>query len=155
MVWAVGAFFVAWGMISIICQPRTRLSAALRQREPFGLIPTWTFFAPNPVSADHYLYYRDHSIGNASKWKRAFSADNRSLVDFVWCPLRREEKALHDALFSLVDMAEAMPTERVYLSVPYLTVLSYVTSLRHIDGAVATQFLFAIKRPDRKVGRPP
>ena len=142
---------VAWAIVSLICQPRTAISKRIRAWDRLGLIPTWTFFAPNPVRADHYLYYRDHNKDAVSPWRRAFSADRRRIVDPLWSPLRREEKVITDAMFHLMDVATVLPKMRLHFSLPYLALLTYVTGLFHDEAATATQFLIGIKYPDQDV----
>ena len=142
----VAVLFCIWGTVSALCQHRTRFSRACRNYDTFALIPSWTFFAPNPVTADHYLYYRDHSPSYASEWKRAFDSDPRRTADWLWGPLRREHKVVSDAMFHLLDLTEILPQGRVHFSMPYLVVLAYVDSLPHDDSATATQFLFCAKR---------
>lgn len=142
----LATLFLCWGILSVLCQKKTRLAQYLRAWDSFGLIPSWTFFAPNPVSADNYLYYRDHGPSSVGVWRRAFNADSRTAVDAIWCPLRREEKAVSDAMFHLLDQSEEVGEVRLHYSISYLVILSYVESRLHDVGATATQFMFAAKR---------
>lgn len=147
----LAVLFTLWALLSIVCQFRNRWSKWVRGFDSAGLIPTWTFFAPNPVSADYRLYYRDHTENGACEWVRAFDADSRSALDAVWSPFRREEKVISDAMFHLLDLALSVSPLRLHFSTPYLLILGYVTTCRHASQAVGTQFLFTIKRPGQPV----
>jgi hypothetical protein len=143
---ALLVLFVAWALVSIVGQHRSRFSIWLRSWDLFGLVPTWTFFAPNPVSHDHYLYYRDYSFASVGPWHRAFDADVRTWWDPLWNPLRREEKAISDAMFHLLDQAREVDATRIQFSISYLTILSFVSSLPRENDVIARQFLFAVRR---------
>jgi hypothetical protein len=149
----LAVLFVIWAAISIVGQRRNSLSGWLRAWDLFGLIPTWTFFAPNPVSRDHYLYYRDYSTESVGSWHRAFDADVRTWWDPLWSPVRREEKAISDAMFHVLDQAGELGITRIQFSVSYLTVLSFVSSLPLKSDTIARQFLFAVRR-GRETPRP-
>jgi hypothetical protein len=136
-------FFCTWAAISVVSQNLNAVSRCLRKWDFFGLIPTWTFFAPNPVNRDHYLYYRDYSFTNVGSWRRAFDADQHSWYGFLWSPLRREHKAISDAMFHIIDRAREEGPLRVQFSVSYITILSFVCTLPQERDVVARQFLFA------------
>jgi hypothetical protein len=143
--------FVVWGIISIVSQFRDNFVDRLRNWDFCGLIPTWTFFAPNPVSSDNFLYYREHNANGTTEWRRAFISPDIGIVFLVWNPYRREEKAITDCMFQLLDFSTKFDKERLHLSISYLTILNYVTSLQHSTDSMATQFLFGTKKMNEQL----
>lgn len=139
-----------WAVLSVFCQWDTRLSSWIRSYDFFGLIPRWSFFAPNPVSQDSYLYYRDHGHLGAGPWRRAFQGEVRHILDSFWNPLRREEKAISDAMFHVLNQSREVSSARLQISTSYLSVLSFVCSLPREDGFIARQFMFARQSPGQK-----
>lgn len=115
------------------------------------LIPSWSFFAPNPPSNDRVLVYRDirgdHTLGPFRE---------------VWPPGRtgpalldgRADKAATDAISELLVLvakrhqASDEPSAvlrsgdaaRVMVSTPYLLLLNRVTTAPHDPLAEAVQF---------------
>lgn len=95
------------------------------------VVPTWSFFAPNPGSYDFRLLSRDELVdGTITAWRelRIYS-DSRPLMAAVWNPGQRRKKALFDIAQELSVGASAWDDpEMVKLSVPYLLLLTYVSS---------------------------
>jgi len=94
----------AWIALSVLGQFHARNVETLRQFDVFHLIPTWTFFAPNPGSTDYHIVCRDRSPGETvSSWTEVTLMSTRSLRTFVWNPEKRETKILHDIVTSIVE----------------------------------------------------
>lgn len=134
---AISALFAAWLVLSLVAQIPGRPAGWIRARDPFGVIPSWSFFAPHPARTDPHLLYRHRlADGAVTGWTEAF-VWRRAWYSFLWNPDRRAEKAISDATSALQRRTE----ERgVRLSVPYLLLLEHVSRLPCPRAAVAVQF---------------
>lgn len=134
---AIAALFAVWLVLSLIAQLPGRPAAWIRTWDPFGVIPSWSFFAPNPARTDPHLLYR-HSLANGAVtgWTEAF-VWRPVWYRFLWNPDRRAEKAISDATSSLQRRTKPLG---VRLSVPYLLLLEHVSRLPSPREAVAVQF---------------
>jgi hypothetical protein len=60
----------AWWLISALNQIRAGAwTLGIRRWLPAGVIPLWTFFAPNPARADSRLVWRDERAGVWQEWR--------------------------------------------------------------------------------------
>jgi hypothetical protein len=134
----IAALFAVWLVLSLIAQLPGRSADWIRARDPFGLVPSWSFFAPNPARTDAHLLYR-HSLadGAVTDWTEAF-VWRPVWYRFLWNPDRRAEKAISDATSSLQRRTHAAG---VQLSISYLLLLEHVSHLPCPRGAVAVQFV--------------
>ncbi|HEU4679969.1 MAG TPA: hypothetical protein VFS35_10640 [Terrimicrobiaceae bacterium] len=135
--------YVAWGAATIANQFHSWCPVWLRSLDIFGLVPVWTFFAPNPGMTDYYLLYRDRlPDGSFDNWRKVDlkEAENGFRLAF-WNPAKRKHKALSDIVSSLVRLAKHRQSETLIVSVPYLLILNLVTSRPHSLGANGTQFM--------------
>lgn len=137
MEFAIAALFAVWFVLSLIAQFPGKPAGWIRARDPFGIIPSWSFFAPNPARTDPHLLYR-HSLadGTVTDWTEAF-VWRPVWYRFLWNPDRRAEKAISDATSSLQRRTHALG---VRLSIPYLLLLEHVSHLPSPRDAVAVQF---------------
>lgn len=134
---AVVAVLAGWLLASAVAQLPGRWSDGIRRWDVAGLIPSFSFFAPNPASTDCLILYR-HLLadGRVTDWTSAFvwrPVPWRA----VWNPDRRAEKAISDATSAL---ARRSGCAGVRLSVSYLVLLNYVSALPRSTGAVGVQF---------------
>lgn len=68
----------------------------LKAADVFGLIPVWTFFAPNPGMTDYYLLYQDRlPAGSFDNWRR----------------VELKQKALRDMVSALIRLAKDRKAE--------------------------------------------
>jgi hypothetical protein len=134
---AAGLVLLVWLAASVIGQFPGRWNEALRARDAFGLIPSWSFFAPNPARSDCHLVYR-HVLddGGVTEWTEAF-VWRSTWTRAIWNPDRRVEKAISDANSHL---ARRKDVGGVHWSTPYLLLLNYVSGLPAPADAVAVQF---------------
>lgn len=120
-----------WLLLTAFAQFRSVLSR-LSRFDVFRLIPTWTFFAPNPGVVDYHLVVRDKSSnGVLSAWREVQIGQERNFVNFIWNPQKRPKKVMIDAVQSLtiiLTRGEA-PLGQEIISLPYLLLL-------HISGTV-------------------
>lgn len=133
----VGAVLLVWFVASAVAQLPGPLARRLRAVDRVGLLPSWSFFAPNPARTDCHLLYR-HVLdaGTVTDWTEALSW-RPSPLRAVWNPDRRAEKAISDASSHLVRRREV---RGVQWSTPYLLLLNHVSGLRHPRDAAAVQF---------------
>lgn len=137
MVELVTGSFAVWFALSVIVQFPVALAYKVREYDVMGLLPSWSFFAPNPARTDVHLVYR-HVLkgGSVCAWTEAF-VWTPPWYRAIWNPDKRAEKAISDACGSLA----AKRTEQgVRLSVGYLLLLNFVSHLPRLHGAEAVQF---------------
>jgi len=100
----------------------------LRRHIPLGLIPLWTFFAPNPARADPRLVWREEFDGS---WEGARE------LHFGFAPIGSRwlfnpqlilNKAIADLVRSLLILDTSDQGRSLLLSPPYLTLLNMVLS---------------------------
>lgn len=134
---AIIVLLAGWLLASALAQLPWRWCQAIRRWDVFGLIPSFSFFAPNPASSDCHLLYR-HLLrdGSFTRWTEAFIW-RPVLWRFLWNPDRRAEKSISDATSGLARRTDATG---VRFAVPYLLLLNYVGSLPRNINAVGVQF---------------
>src|SRR5262249_47688071 len=99
---AVGMCLGAWLLLTVVAQV-PRLGDLMYRRVALGrwagLIPSWSFFAPNPANRDFALFYRErYQSGDLSPWREVGSSCSRkTLLVAVWNPGSRPKKAITDA----------------------------------------------------------
>lgn len=141
-----------WFLISLLAQFR-RVAwlgdwvSRVKSRDTLALIPAWTFFAPNPGTRDFELLFRDRLVeGQYTPWKE-LERPVGSILRAIWNPAKRRQKAVVDMCSLLTRMAAGNKTElgarQVVLSVPYLGLLTYVSSLKAGPLSTSRQFLIA------------
>src|SRR5436305_216126 len=122
MTWVVYAAVACWLLLTALAQFRW-VAARISRFDNFRLVPTWTFFAPNPGVVDYHLVVRDRdSNGTASAWSGVEIAAERHPLNCFWNPQKRPKKVLLDAVQSLIIIAKANETAEFHelLSLPYL-----------------------------------
>jgi hypothetical protein len=121
------------------------LASHSRLKHLLSLIPNWSFFAPNPVTKDLALMYRDRlDDGAVSPWREIADVHTSTRAwRFAWNPNGRPAKAVSDACNRLVSLLRQVDTprpERVFLSVPYLLLLNRVSNVSVGIGVCFRQF---------------
>jgi hypothetical protein len=135
--------YVVWGAATIANQFHSWGATWLRAVDIFGLIPIWTFFAPNPGMSDYYLLYRDRlPDGSFDNWRKIELKESENGFRLaLWNPTKRKHKALSDIVSSLVSLAKDGRTEALIVTVPYILILNFITSRPHSLGTNGTQFM--------------
>ena len=139
---ALAALFAAWWVVSAINQIDSgALTRPLRRHIPFGLIPLWTFFAPNPAKADSRLVWRVEDDTGWGSWQELHygytPARSRWLVNHRLV----QNKAVTDLVNSLNRVPrEAMVDRTALLSSAYLALLGLVVSQPRPAGCSSIQF---------------
>lgn len=141
--------FGTWFLATLVSQEPNRKHPGLRTLDPTGLfIADWRFFAPRPGMNDNHVLFRDElEDGTYTDWKEIAPTRTRRLSHVIFYPTRRSEKAVTDAVSSLLMVAASdslRQKEDIQLSIAYLALLNYVTSQApHAKNAVKTQFAVA------------
>ncbi|MBJ7341725.1 hypothetical protein [Mycolicibacterium sp.] len=147
-----GAALAAWLAVSVVAQLPDRFAEVLRRRDRANLLPLWSFFAPNPGVSDLYLLCRDErSDGTRTTWRDVTPVNNRRWYAPLWNPGRRARKYLFDVtntllLFAAQDLGSAR-VALIQTSLPYLSLLNYVSHLPRPANHVRTQFVVAQMDP--------
>jgi hypothetical protein len=141
---------IGWLLLSAVCQIPCELTSRIRAHDLAGLIPVWPFFAPVPGTCDYYLLYRDElADGALGNWREIRLCDDRRSWHAIWNPWKREKKALFDLTTALLREAKPEEIEAVQLSVPYLSILTYISSFPRSYAACSTQFLLMMSDESR------
>lgn len=136
--------FGLWFTLSIPGQFESRLARRIRRKDIFGLIPTWTFFAPNPGTSDYHLIYRDFENEVLGAWKEIPFVFGRTWYNWLWNPLKRRSKVLSDCVSSIgrsirdSDQDQAKIAAGLPLTVPYMLLLNSV--IQKDDANIARSF---------------
>jgi hypothetical protein len=138
-----------WFGASVLGQIDYKLSMRLRAHDHFSLIPRWTFFAPRPGTSDYHLLYHVDPDDGEHRWHEEQLADPRTVLGSVWNPLKRNKKALSDAVRSLGRLSKELEGEnlwQVQYSVPYLAALCFLSW--RPQSPTATHIRFMILESD-------
>ncbi len=149
--------FAGWLIVSAANQRKNtrRWVSRITNVDICGLVPIWTFFAPNPGDSDTHLLFRDRDHdGRTTCWREVRLAGRRWFFD-LWSPARRIHKAIVDVAYDLSRPDDPGPdapatadgfltvNKKRVLSFPYLLILNYVSSLPGDFGAAERQFAIA------------
>lgn len=139
---AVAAVLCAWFLASIPTQFRWRWWESLSRHDALGLLPRWTFFAPNPGRHDLHLLVRDWIDGEPSPWREFERLPPPPLVRALWNPGRFARKTITDvgnavvrSAAGRVDAAEEN-AKAIQLHAAYLEILGWVTAAGRHERAV-------------------
>jgi hypothetical protein len=112
------------------------------------LVPTWTFFAPEPNGSDFYLFFMVFSNDFESPWRLTEFGKQRAWYSFIWNPNRRHRKAFFD-LCQLLLAEPGETREETLFAVPYLLILNHVNYLCGTELGELVQFTIAKKVPSQ------
>jgi hypothetical protein len=86
--------------------------------------------------------FRDSDHAEAwSRWREIPLANKRTLWGAIWNPEKRKTKALSDVVRGLVRLAQDKGLKDFSLTLPYLAILNYVSSIHRSTPCVQTQFM--------------
>ncbi len=139
----------AWLAVSIVAQFSDRVGDYFPRSKRLGLIPLWTFFAPNPGVHDLHLLYRDKLKGGGVREAYCVpTIDRRCLRHSFWNPEKFRNKILSDLAESLVvQYAQIVKDQRnvriIMLSTAYLVLVNLAMKMPRSPDVVARQFILA------------
>jgi hypothetical protein len=117
----------AWWLVSACNQIRSgALTLRLRRQVPLGLIPSWTFFAPNPARADSRLIWREGRESAWIGWRELHLGFAPVRSRWLVNPELILNKAVSDLVGSLLRVRADMADRGALLSSAYVTLLSLV-----------------------------
>ena len=127
-----------WLLLTALAQFPGRAPRRIRVMDYLGIIPAWTFFAPNPGISDPVLIGRDKiAPDDWTPWQIVWREENRRFR-LLWRPDKRVSKLIADCGSQL---PKSKPSPGVAYSFPYLAVgLIAESSMRHDFRAIAWQF---------------
>jgi hypothetical protein len=150
--WLVGALLTAWFLLTVL-RNIPPLRTAVARRDAGRLLPDWALFA-RPRTKDMIFLRRDLlQDGTLTSWREVEMAGPRRWYNFIWNPElgpRRAALALASTLLATAN-TDRGPAGRpqgqgtraaltAMMSVPYLTVLRYLSERSH-SAVEATQFM--------------
>jgi hypothetical protein len=141
------ALFAGWlALTFVVGLEGTRGARAVRRADVLGLVPGWSFFAPNPGTVDYHLLARTRSRDGSTGPFREIAPPASPLRRGIWNPEKRVGKAIFDCGQELVLLPpEELDTAEYTLS--YLALLSLATSRMDCTGAASIQFLLLQSAP--------
>jgi len=136
------AVLTIWWCASTLCQISERVKRHLSQYDPLGLLPCWSFFAPNPGTTDYRLVYRDFGNENGADDWLEVPIYHRNCLRCIWNPDKHKAKAFSDLVQMLFRNCETLSENLtgVQLTWPYLAILRQITSLPKAQGVARRQF---------------
>jgi hypothetical protein len=134
-------FFSLWFVLSVLNQfGRGALIRPIKRRDALSLIPVWTFFAPRPGVTDYHVLFRDRGRdGRCGPWHEVQPDQSRWLKG-LWNPEKRVRKGTTDVCNMLMRLPIAKLGKKVYLQVPYLTLLHHVCEEPRTEVSFLRQF---------------
>ncbi len=132
-----------WFIVSVFGQfEKSKINQFFRGVDHFSLIPSWTFFGPNPGTTDYHLLFRDQfDEDSKSNWREIKLSDGWTWYIWLWNPNKRKQKVLSDAVASLITISKKMELTGLKTTIPYLIVLNYVSHLERSPLSRQTQFM--------------
>jgi len=133
-----------WFVLSVLNQFTNIELWPVRRWDYFSLLPKWTFFAPNPGTNDYDVLYRDgYADGTVSEWTEARLSRAKNFITPFWHPDKRLRKVVTDTMRSVgrIPRDGRNRRNRLCLSVPYLSILHFVSHLPASPVAVRRQFI--------------
>lgn len=124
LAWAV----IFWLIVSVFCQLFVSVLTKLRRYDPFGLLPSWHFFAPNPARFDTVFLYRKVEGEVRTEWFPASTVYDEKWWYSIVNPQRRYQKSCHDLQNSIGNMYQGNSNEVIAKSSPVLALQDLILS---------------------------
>jgi hypothetical protein len=138
-----GSFFTVWLGLTVAFQ-FPRFQVPMRVRDPFYMLPSWSFFAPLPNTSDYLLLLRYESHGQLTPWRQPHLLSFRSIL-LLWDPERRQRKAVIDISQSIAEFVIGKKPELVYLTTPYLLLLQFASLQPEAVFATGVQVAISVR----------
>lgn len=125
---AAGLVFAGWFAASVLNQFSLNWWKRVMRYDRLGLVPRWTFFAPNPAREDIHVVYRDRSKSTQGPWRSLTTAPPNPWVRWIWNPGRFERKAVIDLVNGLRNSRRQFKehAQSVLLSTSYVGLAGWV-----------------------------
>lgn len=137
---AIATVFAVWLLASVLVY-LPRADKVIRRHDQLLLIPNWQFFAPIPARHDcHFLYQDKYGDETLSGWTEVTINGRRRWFNLAWNPDKRLRKALFDVEQQIIGHLAA-DDKAIEVSVPYLTLLNYISRLPRTTPPRFTRFL--------------
>ena len=117
----------------------SRAARVVHRVDALGLVPIWTFFAPNPGTFDYHLLSRTRARDGSTTPFGEVAPPVGMLRRSLWHPQKRVRKAIYDCCHELLAM-RGVEREGAEYSLAYLTLLSIVVADATRPDAEAVQF---------------
>ncbi|WP_405833251.1 MULTISPECIES: hypothetical protein [unclassified Streptomyces] len=140
-------WLTTWLSVSVAAQFSDKVGDRLPRARALGLIPLWTFFAPQPGMHDMHLLYRDKLPGGSTGEIRSVPiTEDRRIRHAVWNPKKFRNKVLWDAIDSLTAQQSSLSRDgrdlrAIMLSSAYLTLIGLAMQMPRPSNAVSRQFI--------------
>ena len=83
-------------MLVGIAQIPSKLSSFIHEIDYFSLIPSWTFFAPEPGVTDYHLLTRIKlKSGDFTPLVVESTANKKTINNAIWNPKKRKQKSFN------------------------------------------------------------
>ena len=112
----------------------------VRRHIPLGLIPLWTFFAPNPARADPRLVWREEFDGIWEGVREAHFGFGARSSRWLLNPQLILNKSISDLVRSLLTLDTDDEGRSLTLSPAYITLLRIVMEQPRRPGCSGVQF---------------
>ncbi|CRK56202.1 hypothetical protein [Alloactinosynnema sp. L-07] len=101
---ALTGALAAWFGVTVLSQHPHQIFDRFRRYDLTGLvIANWRFFAPEPAQHDFHVLHRVLTAdGDQTSWSETTRIPRRRLVQALWFPDRRQDKAMFDVCNELI-----------------------------------------------------
>lgn len=137
--------FSVWLTLTVAIQANTSFATFLSRWDPLGLLPRWTFFAPNPGHMDIRVLVRFGRASGITSWSELWISsridDRRTVLRGLFNPYRRVEKLLFDFRNELID--PTINPAQVRMSSEYIGLLRACEMVGRSADMETVQFMLA------------
>jgi len=162
--WLVGAVLAIWFLLTVL-RNIPSLRTAFQRRDAAQLLPDWALFA-RPRTKDMVLLRRDVlGDGTLTRWREVTVAGPRRWYNVAWNPGLGPRRAMLALASTIIATAQrdrragrraagqgTLTALTAMTSVPYLTILRYLSERSH-PAVAATQFMIAAIEDQAITGR--
>lgn len=144
---------VAWLLATLVYQ-YSPVQVAVDRHDPFKVLPSWAFFAPNPAYHDYHLLVRElRRDGSFGPCVAIGKYAERRLTHAIWNPAKRPQRVLLDAMQAIKRFRRWSASEDVLqCSLPYLLLLHHAI-LHYQRGADAAALQFVVAETSGRDGK--
>jgi hypothetical protein len=137
----LAALLVLWWIVSAGNQVRSGAWMwRIRRHVPLGLIPLWTFFAPNPARADPRVVWREEFDGAWEGVRELHFGFGAMGIRWLFNPQLILNKSISDLVRSLLTLDSDDEGRSLLLSPAYITLLRMVMQQPRRPGCSGIQF---------------